>query len=78
VPAKDGYTAVWESYELTTGEVTVNAVYTKIPDEPTPENPDKPTPEEESTGCGSVIGGVSAAVAMLGAAVVVLKKKKED
>ena len=78
VPAKDGYTAVWESYELTTGEVTVNAVYTKIPDEPTPENPDKPLPEEESTGCGSVIGGVSVAIAMLGAAVVALKKKKED
>ncbi|MBQ2769137.1 MAG: InlB B-repeat-containing protein [Clostridia bacterium] len=68
VPAKSGYTAAWEAYELNGGDVTVNAVYTEIPAEPA----------EEEGGCGSVIGGVSAAVAMLGAAVVVLKKKKED
>ena len=30
VPAKDHYTGVWESYTLTTGDVTVNAVYTAI------------------------------------------------
>ena len=30
VPEKKGYTGVWESYELTTGDVTVNAVYTAI------------------------------------------------
>ena len=28
VPAKDGYTGVWEAYELAIGGVTVNAVYT--------------------------------------------------
>ena len=28
VPAKDGYTGTWEAYTLTTGNVTVNAVYT--------------------------------------------------
>lgn len=30
VPEKAGYTGVWESYELATGDVTVNAVYTAI------------------------------------------------
>ena len=30
VPAKVGYTGAWETYELTTGNVTVNAVYTAI------------------------------------------------
>ena len=28
VPAKDYYTGAWETYELTTGDVTVNAIYT--------------------------------------------------
>ena len=31
VPTKDGFTGAWESYVLETGDVTVNAVYTKIP-----------------------------------------------
>ena len=124
VPEKEGYTGVWETYELTTGDITVNAVYTEIeipptsePDEPTSseeldepadssasepdepissEEPDEPAdssasePEtSESTtsepktenvgGCGSVIGGVSAALAMVAAAAVaVVLKKKED
>ena len=30
VPAKGGYTGVWEEYELAIGGVTVNAVYTAI------------------------------------------------
>ena len=30
VPAKEGYTGAWEAYELTSGDVTVNAVYTAI------------------------------------------------
>ena len=30
VPAKDHYTGAWASYELTTGDITVNAVYTAI------------------------------------------------
>ena len=30
VPAKAGYTGKWEAYELAFGDVTVNAVYTKI------------------------------------------------
>ena len=30
VPEKTGYTGVWEAYDLTTGDVTVNAVYTLI------------------------------------------------
>jgi hypothetical protein len=127
VPEKEGYTGVWETYELTTGDITVNAVYTEIeipldpptsePDEPTSsEEPDEPTdssasepdestsseePDEpadsstsepetsESTtsesktenvgGCGSVIDGVSAALAMVAAAAAaVVLKKKED
>ena len=91
---------MWETYELTTGDITVNAVYTEIeipldpptsePDEPTSsEEPDEPAdsstsePEtsepktENAGGCGSVIGGVSAALAMVAAAAVVLKKKED-
>ena len=30
VPAKDGYTGAWEAYELTIGDVEVNAVYSVI------------------------------------------------
>lgn len=30
VPAKTGYTGKWESYKLTTGDVTVKAVYTPV------------------------------------------------
>ena len=30
VPSKEGYTGEWEEYELTTGNITVNAVYTPI------------------------------------------------
>ena len=29
-PAKDGYSAAWEEYTLTAGDITVNAVYTKV------------------------------------------------
>ena len=35
VPAKDGYTGVWESYTLNNTNITVNAVYTEIVVEPT-------------------------------------------
>ena len=34
VPAKDGYTGVWESYTLNDTKITVNAVYTAIEVEP--------------------------------------------
>ena len=34
VPAKDGYTGVWESYTLKDTNITVNAVYTAIEAEP--------------------------------------------
>ena len=34
VPEKEGYTGAWEAYELTTGDIIVNAVYTEIPVEP--------------------------------------------
>ena len=45
--------------------------------EPQPQPQPKPEqPKEEEGGCGSVIGGVSAAIAILGAAAVVLKKKE--
>ena len=30
VPAKNHYTGAWESYDLTSGDITVNAVYTAI------------------------------------------------
>ena len=30
VPAKDGYEGAWEDYELTIGDITVNAIYTEV------------------------------------------------
>ena len=85
VPEKEGYTGVWETYELTTGDITVNAVYTEIPtsepDESTDSSTSEPTTSEPKTenagGCGSIIGGVSAAVAMVAAAAIVLRKKED-
>jgi hypothetical protein len=49
VPEKEGYTGVWETYELTTGDITVNAVYTEIeiPLDPPTSEPDEPTSSEE-------------------------------
>lgn len=46
VPAKDGYTGVWETYDLSNGgNITVNAVYTAIEIEPAdPTNFFKSTP----------------------------------
>ena len=36
VPAKEGYTGMWEAYDITNGgNITVNAVYTQIPVTPT-------------------------------------------
>ena len=114
VPEKEGYTGVWEAYELTTGDITVNAVYTEIEqpepedssDEPVTSEPtddpvtsepedssDEPVTseptddpvtseptedaEEEKGGCGSVIGGVGAALTLIAAAAIVMKKKED-
>jgi hypothetical protein len=55
VPEKEGYTGVWETYELTTGDVTVNAVYTEIeiPLDPPTSEPDEPGTSEEPEVPGS-------------------------
>ena len=59
---------------------------TSEPDEPADSSTSEPTTSEPTTsepeaekkgGCGSVIGGVSAALAMVAAAAVVLKKKED-
>ena len=51
VPEKEGYTGAWEAYELTTGDIIVNAVYTEIPVEPEvpgeSEEPEVPGESEE-------------------------------
>lgn len=109
VPAKEGYTGVWETFTLGKTDLVVNAVYTEIPSEPTEtdpslteptepdvEDPTEETPTEETTtqatdtpteettlevtepgksGCGSVIG--MGMVAVMAAAIVVLKKKED-
>jgi hypothetical protein len=68
VPAKDGYTGVWESYTLNNTNITVNAVYTAIETGPT--NFANPGSNDWKTGCrlttwldqtteaGSLTGGV--------------------
>lgn len=48
VPAKEGYTGRWESYELTLADLEINAVYTLLPSEST--DTAAPEPEEESDG----------------------------
>ena len=47
VPEKDGYVGKWEEYTLTTGNITVKAVYTKIEDLP-PETSETPEDSEIS------------------------------
>ena len=82
------YTAVEEPIDPPTSEP--DEPPTSEPDEPTSSEPDEPTtsepttsdeplsePVEEEGGCGSVIGGVSAALALVAAAAVVLKKKED-
>ena len=63
VPEKEGYTGAWEAYELTYGDVVVQAVYTEIP--------------VAEQGCGGVIGGASLLGVCLAAAFL-LKKKEND
>ena len=105
VPAKEGYAGVWETYELTAGDVTVNAIYTEIPvddnssseeddssvndsaseedsssetDNSSDEDKASNTDSSSASGCFGSVSGASIGVAMLGAAVVALLKKKEN
>ncbi|MBQ4052703.1 MAG: InlB B-repeat-containing protein, partial [Clostridia bacterium] len=51
VPAKEGYTGVWEEYELDGGDKTVEAIYTEIPQEPeSSENPEDSEDTEKPDG----------------------------
>ncbi len=50
VPEKEGYTGVWETYTLTTGDITVNAVYTEIPVEDDETSSDNTSDDETSAG----------------------------
>ena len=79
VPAKEGYTGVWESYELTTGDIVVNAQYTEIVvDNPPVENPSDDGTVGSLFGCAGSVSGLSVGVMALGVAVLFAKKKKED
>ncbi len=46
VPAKEGYTGEWESYTLNNTNLTVNAVYTEISDQPTDTQPGEDDTDE--------------------------------
>ena len=63
VPAKAGFTGVWEAYELNGGDITVNAIYTEIPDDSTPDDstPDDSIADSSTTDStnGSSISGPS-------------------
>ena len=79
VPEKEGYTGVWEKYELNFKNARIVAVYTKTePGEPdAPVNPDNPGKTE--SGCGSGIGSASAIMLVVAAAFVLaltLKRKR--
>ena len=84
----EDYTYAWAETmpeELALADVTFTVVATEVEDEqPEPEQPgtgEDPSDEPEAPaagGCGSSIVGIGAAVTLLGAAVVVTMKKKED
>ena len=86
VPAKDGYTGAWEEFELTMGDVTVNAVYTEI-EESEPESTVESTVESTesvkesdkkppvSSGCGGGLGAGSF-LALAGLAAIVFIKRR--
>lgn len=85
VPEKEGYTGVWEKYELNFKNARIVAVYTKTePGDPdVPVNPDKPgdpdAPGKTESGCGSGIGSASAIMLVVAAAFVLaltLKRKR--
>ena len=67
VPAKEGYTGTWATYELNGGNVEVRPVYEVA------ETPDTPA---DSKGCGSTLTGLT--TVGLALAVAVMIKKKED
>ena len=67
VPAKDGYDAAWDKTDFAnvTGDITVNAVYTEIPVETKP-----------GSDCGKASGAFSALIGLLGAALIIVKKRR--
>ena len=83
VPQKDGYTGVWESYELNFTNIRVKAKYTKtatLDPDPTPITPEEPDNTGDNgksggkNGCGGSIGGIYGMVALCAAALLVKKK----
>ncbi len=90
VPQKDGYTGVWETYALTTGDVTVTAVYSPASESSTEtgtlsgtDSPESSTDaasqtatEPTTSGCASV-AGFSALLLLVPAVFLGLKKKKD-
>ncbi len=78
---KEGYTAAWEKFELTYGDVVVNAVYTKV-DDGKKDDDKKDDKGEEKSGCGAGISAEFAALPICLAAVFVgvraFRKKKEN
>lgn len=86
VPEKEGYKGEWESYELNCSDITVNAIYTEVkPEKPDPEpepepEPDPDKPKEDSSGCKSEMSGagIVGIVCLACAAVIVIKKKRDN
>ena len=52
VPAKEGFTGAWEEYTLTTGDITVNAIYTEIEQPPVVDPGTPPTGDDDGIGVG--------------------------
>ncbi len=82
VPAKEGYTGVWENYTLT-GDITIRPVYTPVGGTDVTETETTANVSETDTtgsddGCGSVIAAGSIAVVLSAVAAAVVLKKKED
>ena len=91
VPEKAGYTAAWDKTveDIALEDTTITAVYTEIPVEPeipessAPESSapetSNPTEEPAKKGCGSTVGlvGMTAILGVVGAALVVGKKKED-
>ncbi len=75
VPEKAGYTGVWESYALGAGDITVNAVYTEIPQSSADSTESTKEEGKKKGGCGSNVSVLLPTVIALGC-VAVFKKKE--
>ncbi len=81
VPAKAGYTGKWEAYELKAEDITINAIYTAIGDDPTDTDDDKGLIDklvEEGTFWWWILLIIAILIIIAIILYIILKPKKDD